>query len=78
MGFPISDVVMLSVFGASILAGFVVWAWLSQRMRAAEFVLEPMTALLKASPLPANEVADDVAPDSVVRIRPGVRVRATN
>lgn len=75
MSFPNSDVVMLSVLGASILAGFIVWAWLSQRIKAAEFVLQPMTALLKASPLPANEVAEEAAPDSSMRMRPGVRVR---
>jgi hypothetical protein len=79
MGFPISDIVMLSVLAASIFAGLTMWWLLSQRARNLQYELEPMTALTRFAPRPANEVMDvDVAPDSSVRIRPGARVRAVD
>jgi hypothetical protein len=78
MSFPISsDVVMLTVLGASILAGLIMWWALSQRLRSMQFELQPMTALTKYAPKPANEVLDDEpARDSMVRIRLGAHLRA--
>ncbi|HRI69805.1 MAG TPA: hypothetical protein PK156_36500 [Polyangium sp.] len=78
MGFPISDVVMLSVLGAGVFAGLAAWSWLSQRTRNLPFELQPMTALLKLAPRPANEATEEAAPDSSIRIRPGARVRAVD
>lgn len=76
MGFPNSDLVMLSVLAASVFAGITMWFWLSQRVRNLQIELEPMTALLKFAPMPANEVTDEVARDSSVRIRVGAHLRA--
>lgn len=78
MGFPIADIVMLSVLAASIFAGLTMWWWLSQRARSLEFELQPMTSLTKFAPKPANEVLEEAAPDSSVRIRIGARVRAVD
>jgi hypothetical protein len=76
MDFPNSDLVMLSVLAASFFAGMTMWFWLSQRMRSLQVDLEPMTALLKCAPMPANEVTEEVARDSSIRIRVGARLRA--
>lgn len=77
MGFPITDIVMLSVLGVSILAGLAMWWWLSQRVRSLEFELQPMVLLTRFAPKPANEVIEEeAAPDSSVRIRVGARLRA--
>lgn len=80
MGFPIANIVMLSVLGVSIFAGLVMWWTLSQRMRSLQFELQPMTMLTKFAPGPANEVInvfdviDDVpSRDSSIRMRVGFR-----
>ena len=78
MSFPNSDLVMLSVLAASVFAGIAMWFWLSQRVRNLPVELEPMTALLKFAPMPANEVTEEIARDSSVRIRAGVRLRAVD
>ena len=78
MSFPIADIVMLSVLAASISAGLTTWWWLSQRVRSLQFELQPMTALTKFAPKPANEVVEEAAPDSSVRIRVGARLRAVD
>ncbi len=78
MNFPMSDVVMLSVLAASVSAGITMWWWLSERVRSLQVELEPMTALLKCAPMPANEVMEEVARDSSIRIRVGAHLRAVD
>lgn len=78
MSFPMSDLVMLSVLAAAVFAGLAVWTWLSQRTRDLPFDLQPMTALTKLAPKPANEATEEAAPDSSIRIRIGARVRAVD
>ncbi len=78
MGFPNPDLVMLSVLAASISAGILMWLWLSQRVRSFHYELEPMTALTRFAPMPANEVLEEVARESSVRIRVGAHLRAVD
>lgn len=78
MSFPISDVVMLSVLAASVFAGITMWWWLSQRIRSLEYELEPMTSLMRFAPRPANEVTEEVARDSSIRIRVGAHLRVVD
>jgi hypothetical protein len=78
MSVPISDIVMLSVLAASISGGLSMWWWLSQRARSLQYELVPMTALAKFAPKPANEVTDEAAPDSSIRIRVGAHLRAVD
>jgi hypothetical protein len=80
MKLPIADIVMLSVLGVSIFAGLVMWWVMSHKMRSMQFELQPMTALMKYAPKPANEVIEVIdeipARDSSIRIRVGSRLRA--
>lgn len=78
MSLPNSDLVMLSVLTASIFAGLIMWWWLSSKTRSMQFQLEPMTALMKFAPRPANEVTEEAGPDSSIRIRIGAQVRAVD